>query len=204
MGNQGRITGWKDERGFGFIESSAGGDRVFVHISSFENRGRRPQNDDLVAYSLKRDQEGRLQAIRVKFVGDATSRKSESKSVLRAIVVFGAFFSVLGTSIALGNLPPALFTICMIMSCIAFVTYWYDKSSSRTGGWRTPESTLHILGILGGWPGALVAMQVFRHKSSKQSFRGTFWGTVVVNCSVLVWLATPMGSDVIRSITGAT
>jgi uncharacterized membrane protein YsdA (DUF1294 family)/cold shock CspA family protein len=204
MSNRGRITRWKDERGFGFIESSVGGDQAFVHISSFENRGQRPQNDDLVTYSLKRDREGRLQAVRVRFADDTKSRRSESKSVLRAMVVSAAFFSVLGTSVVMGILPPGLISICMIMSGIAFMTYWYDKSASRTGGWRTRESTLHVLGILGGWPGALVAMQVFRHKSSKQSFRSTFWTTVLMNCGVLIWLATPMGSFVLRSVTGAT
>ena len=204
MSTRGRITGWKDERGFGFITPSVGGDQTFVHISSFENRSRRPQNNDLVTYALKRDRQGRLQAVQVKFVGDLESRTSDSQAVVVAIVIAAVFFLALGTTVTIGFLPSDLLLICMIVSVFAFVTYWYDKSASRTGRWRTRESTLHVLGLVGGWPGALVAMQVFRHKSSKQSFRRAFWATAVANCGVLIWLATPMGSDALRSVMGTT
>ena len=76
-------------------------------------------------------------------------------------------------------------------SAAAFAAYGADKSAARRGGWRTPESTLHLLALVGGWPGALIAQSVFRHKSRKRSFRIVFLLTVVVNCAALLWLMLP-------------
>jgi uncharacterized membrane protein YsdA (DUF1294 family) len=66
--------------------------------------------------------------------------------------------------------------------------YAFDKSAAANNRWRTPENTLHFVGFLGGWPGALVAQDVFRHKSRKAEFQYVFWLTVVLNCGALAWL----------------
>lgn len=66
-----------------------------------------------------------------------------------------------------------------------FVVYAVDKSAAQRGRWRTAESTLHVLALVGGWPGALIAQRVFRHKSRKPSFRAGFLLTVVLNCALL-------------------
>ena len=76
------------------------------------------------------------------------------------------------------------------MSTVTYLIYWWDKSAARKGNWRTPESTLHFLSVAGGWPGALVAQQTLRHKTQKQSFRWMFWGTVLVNLAVFIWVFT--------------
>jgi len=77
-------------------------------------------------------------------------------------------------------------------SLIAFAVYGLDKSAARRAAHRktrrTPERTLHLLGVLGGWPGALLAQQVFRHKTQKTSFLALFWLTVVLNCGLLIAL----------------
>ncbi|MBK8016116.1 MAG: cold shock domain-containing protein [Betaproteobacteria bacterium] len=70
MRYQGRITTWKDEKGFGFITPMDGGEQVFVHISSFSNRRRRPNGEEFVSYELTRDAKGRAQANAVAYVGD--------------------------------------------------------------------------------------------------------------------------------------
>ena len=57
-----------------------------------------------------------------------------------------------------------------------------------------PQSTLHILSLLGGWPGALLAQQTLRHKTQKKDYRFMFWVTVVLNCGGLYWLLTPDGA----------
>ena len=74
----------------------------------------------------------------------------------------------------------------IIASVAAFVAYGADKSAARSGRWRTPESTLHVLSLIGGWPGALVAQRVFRHKSRKPSFRAAFYFTALLNCMALL------------------
>lgn len=77
------------------------------------------------------------------------------------------------------------------VSLLTFTMYAIDKSAARTGRWRTPEATLHLLALAGGWPGALLAQQWLRHKSAKQSFRAVFWVTVVLNVVGLVLLCSP-------------
>lgn len=80
--------------------------------------------------------------------------------------------------------------IYLIASLITFVTYGWDKSAARRGAWRTPEATLHLLALCGGWPGALAGQRVFRHKTRKLSFQIVFWSTVLLNVGVLIWLTT--------------
>ena len=73
-----------------------------------------------------------------------------------------------------------------LASGVAFVLYAYDKQQARHGRWRTPEKVLHGVELLGGWPGALVAQQVFRHKTRKVSFQVWFWLIVAVHQAVWV------------------
>lgn len=74
------------------------------------------------------------------------------------------------------------------ISIITIIVYAHDKSKARRGLWRTKESTLHLLALLGGWPGAAIAQQVLRHKSQKRAFRNRYWLTVIMNSSTLGWL----------------
>jgi len=55
MRYQGRITTWKDDKGFDFITPNGGGEQVFLHINSFSNRERRPEGNELVTYELTVD-----------------------------------------------------------------------------------------------------------------------------------------------------
>ncbi|WJN57238.1 DUF1294 domain-containing protein [Pseudomonas sp. SO81] len=68
-----------------------------------------------------------------------------------------------------------------LVSLFSFCQYWLDKQSAQKGRWRTPENSLHIAELLGGWPGALVAQQVFRHKTRKASFQLVFWAIVALH-----------------------
>ncbi|MEO7185722.1 MAG: DUF1294 domain-containing protein [Rhodoferax sp.] len=77
------------------------------------------------------------------------------------------------------------------MSLITFVVYASDKSAAKTQRWRTSEATLHMLALMGGWPGALLAQQWLRHKSSKRVFRTVLWTTVVLNVAGLLLLCSP-------------
>ena len=73
-----------------------------------------------------------------------------------------------------------------IVSVLAFFLYWSDKRKARTDTWRTPENVLHAVELAGGWPGALVAQQVFRHKTRKVSYQVLFW--VIVLLHQVFWL----------------
>ncbi|MBL7252176.1 DUF1294 domain-containing protein [Alcanivorax marinus] len=76
----------------------------------------------------------------------------------------------------------------MLMSALGFSLYGLDKRASTRGGWRTSEARLHLVELLGGWPGALLAQRVFRHKTRKTSFQLMFYAAVAANLIVLWWL----------------
>lgn len=117
------------------------------------------------------------------------------KSSASAIIVALIFFAAVGSSALLTNLPPLVPVAYAVVSLVTFIAYAIDKSAARRGHWRISEKTLHLLALLGGWPGALVAQQTIRHKSKKASFRIVFWVTVLVNCGALAWLHTADGQS---------
>lgn len=84
------------------------------------------------------------------------------------------------------------------MSLLTFAVYAGDKAAARAGRWRTAESTLHLLALAGGWPGALLAQQWLRHKSVKPAFRAVFWATVLLNVALWFWLSSPWGRAALK------
>jgi len=200
MRYKGKIDSWKDDRGFGFIAPKPGGHKVFVHISSFLNRKRRPAGNEIVSYALKTDAKGRPQAVSVEFSDEPVSIVSPASWSKAALIFAAAFVSFVASATLIGRLPLAVLGIYLVTSVIAFIAYALDKSAAKNDKWRTPESTLHLFAAVGGWPGALAAQRLLRHKSKKQSFQIVFWGTVVLNCCVLGYLFTPSGAELIRSV----
>ena len=98
------------------------------------------------------------------------------------------------------KIPVIVLAFYVVASMFTFIMYAVDKSAAQKGNWRTPERTLHFLSLTGGWPGALIAQQKLRHKSKKQSFRAVFWLTVFVNFGALIWLSSPNGNVILKSI----
>jgi uncharacterized membrane protein YsdA (DUF1294 family) len=68
-----------------------------------------------------------------------------------------------------------------VMSVATLAVYGVDKRRAKQEGDRISEKTLHILSLLGGWPGAIAGQKLFRHKTIKKSFRLVFWLTVLGN-----------------------
>ena len=73
-----------------------------------------------------------------------------------------------------------------VVSVVAFFLYWSDKRKARADTWRTPENVLHAVELAGGWPGALLAQQMFRHKTRKVSFQLVFW--LIVLAHQVFWI----------------
>jgi len=82
----------------------------------------------------------------------------------------------------LGDAIPIVYGV---MSQLCFCVYGFDKLAARQGWRRARERTLHLLALLGGWPGAWLAQHVFCHKTVKPAFRRWFWLTVATNVLVL-------------------
>ncbi len=85
---------------------------------------------------------------------------------------------------------PDLTTVYLLTSALAFLAYGLDKAAAIGGNWRIPEVFLHLLGLAGGWPGALLARRVFRHKVRKTSFQIAFWTVAGLNIAAAFWFAT--------------
>lgn len=76
---------------------------------------------------------------------------------------------------------PIIASVYGLMSLITFAVYGLDKRAARLGQSRTPEATLHVLELLGGWPGALLAQRLLRHKNVKVGYQVVFWLIVAVH-----------------------
>ncbi len=187
---RGKIVKWSDDRGFGFIAPELAGKQVFVHISAFAGGSRRPEIGDSVTFDLVRDAQGRDRAENVVGEREAFARERVSKSLISAIIFL--FVVVLVT--ASGRLPVIVLWLYLAMSVLTFAVYAYDKSAARRNAQRTPENTLHMLALLGGWPGAIFAQHRLRHKTIKRSFRVVFWITLLVNVSAFAYVLSPYGA----------
>ena len=113
-------------------------------------------------------------------------------------VVLAGFAIAFAVAFVILELPWWMPAIYGVMSVIAFTAYGLDKAAARRDAPRTSEQTLLGLGLLCGWPGALIAQQVFRHKTRKRTFRRAFWRTVILNMLALaafIALATIRGWD---------
>jgi uncharacterized membrane protein YsdA (DUF1294 family)/cold shock CspA family protein len=186
----GRLHDWNDARGFGFVTPNGGGERAFVHVRAFESRARRPVDGDLLSYTTVTDARGRPNAASVRFAGASAPPARETttrrRRPFRATGLALAFAIALVALVVLGLLPWIVAAAYVAMSAITYFAYLADKSAALRGRRRTPESTLHLMALLGGWPGAAFAQQHFEHKRSKAVFVDTFRATVVANIVLLV------------------
>jgi uncharacterized membrane protein YsdA (DUF1294 family) len=89
--------------------------------------------------------------------------------------------------LALYVVVPRPVWIYLLMSVLTFLAYWWDKSAARGKRWRIRENVLHLLALLGGWPGGLVAQQILRHKNRKAGFQVIFWMIGVIHAVNWLW-----------------
>jgi len=198
---EGTLTSWNDERGFGRIESRHGGEPIFVHISAWPRGSGRPQLGQAVSFEIEPGPKGKraakvelVQARRAARPSERAARARWGMATLGAIPAFLVLYLVLAV---VWRLPPWVAGLYLAVSLTTFVAYAVDKSAASRGAWRTPESTLHLFALAGGWPGALLAQQFLRHKSTKQPFRQVFWATTLLNVAGLVVLASPLRASVL-------
>jgi len=196
---KGKITNWKDDKGFGFITPIGGGKQIFIHVKAFENINIRPKLNQIVSYDISKDNRGRTCAVNASRLGDRKVKKTKKSGRTVSIIIISVFFIFLVLSILSTKMPVLVIAVYIVVSLLTFTMYYIDKSAAQNGYWRTPESTLHFLSLVGGWPGALIAQQKLRHKSKKQPFRVVFWVTVLLNIAAFIWLLTPEGNAVLQS-----
>ncbi|MGN6220591.1 MAG: DUF1294 domain-containing protein [Microbacterium sp.] len=117
-------------------------------------------------------------------VGDRPRDMSKPLPSALSWTVLCVFVAAFAVAYFAADLPLWIPALYLVMSGVGFAAYGVDKSAAKAGRRRVSEQTLLAVGVLGGWPGALVAQQVFRHKTRKRSFRRMFWFTVLINVAV--------------------
>lgn len=204
MEQQGILRSWNDEKGFGFIRAE--NRDYFVHISSVRGE-RRPLQGESVYFVAGKDKQGRLCAEHMRSAELSIDRpnirrkanttpNSQAKSAPHrrrhpsninlkkslTLLVGVCAIPVLGAWQAFtqqGLLWPLL--LYLGMSLLSLWQYARDKHNAQTNAWRIPEKQLHTVELLGGWPGALLAQQLLRHKTQKASYQGVFWLIVLIH-----------------------
>ncbi len=201
---EGTLTSWNDERGFGRIESNQGGEPVFVHVSSWPRGCGRPQLNQAVTFEVELGPKGKrarnVELVRVRRVAKPAARAGRAQWGTATLFAIPAFLVVYVVVAVVWKLPLWVAGVYLLLSAATFIAYAADKSAATSRSWRTPESTLHMMALVGGWPGALLAQQILRHKSTKQTFRQVFWGTVLLNVVGLVVLASPLRQSLLPAL----
>ncbi|PCI88950.1 MAG: cold-shock protein [Hyphomicrobiales bacterium] len=88
-------------------------------------------------------------------------------------------------------------SIYLFMSLVCFILFFIDKKRSVASGWRIKEYHLHLVELLGGWPGALLGQKFIRHKTKKTRYKivlwliilthGLLWGYFIYGLSTKFW-----------------
>jgi uncharacterized membrane protein YsdA (DUF1294 family)/cold shock CspA family protein len=209
MRKKGIITKWNDDKGFGFILPNDSQKTIFVHIKSFTDRNVRPIENQKVTYTLEKNDKG-YAAINVSRATDNPvrsktniHRKLIQKNKLTkqipikehstdnissvTILLIGLFvFFIFYFSIIENQFPSITIVLYLLISIFTYFIYEMDKYYAINNKYRISEKSLLLLSLFGGWPGALIAQQKFRHKNKKSSFQISFWLTIFVN---IIWIS---------------
>lgn len=201
---KGVVNLWQDDKGFGFIQSESG-EEVFFHINDY-NAQQRPRLDEQVLFTLAQDAQGRACAIQVQPLVDAQQKMAQKNQQIRKrnqrksqqmqfesgqkkrLLMGLGFYGVLVLLAVMHKLPWLIVAWYVVIGVVTFLVYGKDKKAAQNNQWRTPEATLHLLSIAGGWVGAMVAQTYLRHKSQKPEFRLMYYLTVVSNMAGLLFL----------------
>lgn len=158
-----------------------------------------------VTYESETNRDGKLRAAHVVVVGEKWSHAPTVRRVGAQVVGYLAvagFIPIVILEVIFWGVPTWVFAIYGGVSIVSFALYWQDKRAAVEGTWRVPEEQLHLLGLVGGWPGGIVAQNLFRHKTQKEKFARNFWFTVMLNVLIFVAVGTIIRFDWINQLMG--
>ena len=207
MERLGKVSEWNEARGFGFVapvDDADGTGRIFFHVLDYDQGSRRPEVGELVKFSASKRDDGRWRATRVRRAvaradnpspmvsrnrkaAHASLGRPAAASALVALVL--AYAASIAIAIYTGRLPVTLLFWLIAANGLATLFYYGDKTAAQRGESRIPEAVLHMLELAGGWPAALLAQRVFRHKTVKASYRSAFRRMVTLHITIGAALA---------------
>ncbi|EEX33350.1 MULTISPECIES: DUF1294 domain-containing protein [Vibrio] len=186
MAIQGTISEWHDTKGYGYISVDDQEAQIKFHLCDLEAYGHPPRISERVQFRLAKDAQGGIRAVNVE--------RQVVFNFSLSIAIW--FFTTLVASVFLLDYPPLSFVLYIALSTIAYMVYALDKHALHTGGWRVPSLTFHVLNIVGGWPGALLAQSVLHHKYNDIGYKSLFWLTLFANFGLFCWTLTKEGTVV--------
>ena len=195
MKYKGTVVQWNHQKGFGFIQPEAGGENVFFHISALSDRQSRPRMNERVSYELSVDNKNKKSAKSVMFVKAHSGLDKYTAPMSKAQGFSVLFLGLVSLCVWLFQCSYWVLIGYVCLSIVTFAVYAHDKRAAQKEAWRTKEASLHLLALVGGWPGALWAQKILRHKSQKQPFKAILWLTIFVNISVFILVFTPLGQQ---------
>jgi uncharacterized membrane protein YsdA (DUF1294 family) len=170
----GRLTGtivqWDREKGFGYVRS--GDIRIFLHRRDLTGIILRAKIGDKISFEPATDAKNRH------FAAKAVIRpRFRWLRLLRLPILLPLlFFPALAIAVAFPvRYWPAIMIAALLVNLATWMIYSDDKKRAQSREWRTSESTLHILELLGGWPTAFLAQGFLRHKCGKATYQFAFW-----------------------------
>lgn len=97
-----------------------------------------------------------------------------------------ALAAALAFAHAISGLHWFISTLFIVINVLTLALYIHDKwCSQEPQQWRISEGHLLSLGLIGGWIGAIIAQQLFRHKTRKLQFQISFLCTIVLNTLII-------------------
>ena len=195
----GKLKSWNSDRGYGFIQADQGGQEIFVHLQAIPTAFRPPRVGQAFTFEVELNRDGKkragnLGAPEVRRSARATQTRGAGVPNLAAFLAIPLFLLVFAAVASAWRVSLWVPLAYLVLSFACLATYAADKSAARDGRWRTPEQSLLLLGLVGGWPGAIVAQQLLRHKAKKASFQSAFWVTVLLNVAGFVLIHSPFAS----------
>lgn len=204
---QGRVLQWDAAKGLGFVQGEAGGERLLLRRADLTGRlrTRQPQAGEPVRFlALGHGPQRRAARVSTLLPPAAPARPaaaSPSRPGSARLYIIPAFALLLGLIHLSWPLPRFVTVLYGALSMALFLVYGLDKWAARRGQARVRESVLHVLALLGGWPGALLGQHIFRHKIAQPRFLRIGWAMAALNIALLLVVCTPLLAPLFASHT---
>ncbi len=202
---EGTLKSWNDDRGLGLLAADQGGQDIVVQQDALVRLDEKPRVGQRFSFEIEPAFGGIKRAKNLAGMprnrGSALRRRQSSRRPagprevgLKALLVVPAFALIFLAVSIYWRIDVWVAALYALASIVTFLAYASDKTAAVEGRGRTSEFFLLMLGLVGGWPGAVLAQQALRHKTRKASFQTLFWLTVSVNVLAFFTLASPLGA----------